>query len=163
MDDHGESAAARTTWFLLLRRSQGIPDAVDAVNALTVIVGRLAARIDGQGEKGSSTKPTKEAAAVLIDSLLDLGARGELDDCLVTSAAMVGDIKEARGFAQPPCSRITDAAGIPRSRRTDLGAAHRTPRPHRGPSEEGTANTVAVATALAAGLRLLGCGTGLAS
>ena len=113
MDDHGESAAARTTWFLLLRRSQGIPDAVDAVNALTVIVGRLAARIDGQGEKGSSTKPTKEAAAVLIDSLLDLGARGELDDCLVTSAAMVGDIKEARGFAQPPCSRITDAAAYP--------------------------------------------------
>jgi hypothetical protein len=50
---------------------------------------------------------------VLIDSLLDLGARGELDDCLVTSAAMVNGIKDAHGFAQPPCRRVTDAAAYP--------------------------------------------------
>jgi hypothetical protein len=81
----------RTDWLWLIRRSIGLPDIMSERGARAVIEGRIASTFD----KG--IVPSESAlnmAADLLDAILDLGARGDLDDCLVEDEAMILDLRE---------------------------------------------------------------------
>jgi hypothetical protein len=73
----------RTEWWLLMRSAFSIPEIVSSTNALAVIVGSLAAPFGGAHETAA---PLTKVADCLVEAALQMGARGELDRMVVSSA-----------------------------------------------------------------------------
>jgi hypothetical protein len=105
-------APGRNLWFLLLRRSNGIPDAVTPHSARAALVGRLAAKLDQQGDEGTPSDATRRAADRLMEAILELGSEGALDDCLVPTGAMASDVNKARQLRDNAAGRVAERASF---------------------------------------------------
>jgi hypothetical protein len=98
----------RDRWLLLLRRSLGLPDIMTERAARTAIKGRFVAAFDGDSPAESGW----DVAEALLQAVLTLGARGELDDCLVSDPAVIKDLEEIGIGAQSLGERVVGQSGI---------------------------------------------------
>jgi hypothetical protein len=104
----GSDQDRRADWLWLIRRSLGLPDIMTERAARTVIVGRIASTFDG----GEATASGQGMAPDLLDAILDLGARGDLDDCLVNDESMIRDLRVADIGIEDVGSRVISQADV---------------------------------------------------
>jgi hypothetical protein len=102
----GSDQDRRADWLWLIRRSLELPDIMTERAARAVIEGRIASTFD----EGEATESARSMAADLLDAILDLGARGDLDDCLVDDESMIRDLTMADIGIQDDGSRVITQA-----------------------------------------------------
>jgi hypothetical protein len=95
-------------WERLVRRSFGIPDLVSGSMARTAIVGQIAEDFAGTTDPESGAI---DAASMVLATVIDLGGKGMLDDCLVDQH-FAGILQEAKYGQEPPYRIVSNMSRV---------------------------------------------------